>query len=174
MANNFKLSAPWASYYRKVQALFGDDPEIKIVFDEDALTLHLLVDNPDKAEALTQLLPTEKTFGAVTLKIAVIPANVAAVPSKVSLLKTAFMGNPALSFIASASDIFTNPIHYVVFANKVVQYFNDDLGDVNGNCSTLYQEIAKDILGDGDGIHYCTDTPGADGKSLGAPLGEWP
>ena len=23
----------------------------------------------------------------------------------------------------------------------------------------LYQDIAKDILGETDGVHYCTDTP---------------
>lgn len=159
MANNFKLSSPWTAYYRKMDALFGSDPDIKVVFDEQECNLHLLVENPDKADALTQLLPAEKTFGNVTMKISVIPANLDRAPSKVSLIKTAFQGNPAFSYAASAEGLFSSPIHYVVFANKVVQYFNDDLGDVNGNCSTLYQELAKEILGESEGIHYCTDLP---------------
>lgn len=174
MANQLKLSAPWIKYYREIQALFGDDPEIKIVFDEDDLVLRLLVDNPDKADALSQLLPSEKDFGSIKMFISVVPSNFNLTPTKVSLIKRAFRDNPVYSFTASAEGVFTNPIHYVVFANKVVQYFNDDLGDVNGNCSTLYQEIAKDVLGESEGVHYCTDVITEDGKSLGAPLGEWP
>ena len=30
--------------------------------------------------------------------------------------------------------------------------------DINGNCSTLYQEIAKDVFGEDEGICFCTDT----------------
>lgn len=155
---NVKLSAPWMNFYREVVALFGDDPEIKIVFDEDDLVIRLLVEDAIKADALAQLLPAEKEFGNVVVKISVIPANQMQ-PSKISLIKTAFHGNPAFSYAASAEGIFTNPIHYVVFANKVVQYFNDDLGDVNGNRSTLYQDIAADVIGSGEGICYCTDVP---------------
>lgn len=159
MTNHVKLSAPWTTFYREVEALFGEDPDIKIVFDENDLVIRLLVEDPDKADALTQLLPTEKNFGNVTVSLSVIPANKDVAPSKISLIKRAFHGNPAYHYSASAEGIFSNPIHYVVFANKVVQFFNDDLGDVNGNCSTLYQEIAKDVLGEGEGICYCTDTP---------------
>ena len=60
--------------------------------------------------------------------------------------------------------------NYVVFENKVVQFFNDDLSDIHGNKSTLYQEIAKDIFGDCDNIYFCTDTK----EEIGKPLGEWP
>ena len=162
MANNFKLASPWTAYYRKIQALFGEDPDIKIVFDEEEYTLHLLVDNAEKADALMQLLPTEVNFGNVTLKVAVIPANKDVAPSRITLLKTAFQGNPAFSFTWSADGMFSSPIHYVVFANKVVQYYNDDLGDINGNRSTLYQDIAKEIFGESEGVHFCTDTPAVD------------
>lgn len=153
------LSAPWVEFYREVNALFGDDPEIKVIYDEDDLIIRLLVDNPIKADAIAQLLPTEKAFGNVVVRISVVPANEKK-PSKIDLIKVAFQGNPAFSYAVSAVGVFTNPIHYVVFANKVVQYFNDDLGDVNGNVSTLYQNIAADVLGPGDeGICYCTDVP---------------
>ena len=61
---------------------------------------------------------------------------------------------------------------YIVFKNKVVQYFNDDLKDVNGFCSTLYQKIAKDIFAENgcETACYCTDVS----ENLGKPLGEWP
>ena len=159
MAKHATLAAPWFQYFRKIEALFGDDPDIDVLFDDDDLVIRLMVKDQDKADALTQLLPMEKDFGNVKVYISVIPANVEATPSKISLLKKAFHGNPAFRYAATAEGLYTNPIHYVVFANKVVQYYNDDLGDVNGLCSTLYQDIAKDVLGETDGVHYCTDTP---------------
>mgnify|MGYP006958179753 CR=1 FL=1 len=159
MATHVKLASPWVQYYREIEALFGDDPDIKVLFDEDDLVVRLSVNDHDKADALTQLLPASKEFGNVTLYISVIPNNEVAAPSKISLLKRAFHGNPAFCYTASAEGLYSSPIHYVVFANQVVQYFNDDLGDINGFCSTLYQDIAKDVLGESEGVHYCTNTP---------------
>ena len=49
------LSSPWVVYYREVNALFGQDPEIHVVFDEDKNELKLFVDNSSKAEALREL-----------------------------------------------------------------------------------------------------------------------
>jgi hypothetical protein len=57
-----------------------------------------------------------------------------------------------------------------VFEKKVVQFFNDQLDDINGNKSTLYQDIAKDVFEKHEGVYFCT---AADGK-LSKPLGEWP
>ena len=38
-----------------------------------------------------------------------------------------------------------------------MQYYNDDLGDAYGNCSTLWQDIARRLFEDVLGIFYCTD-----------------
>lgn len=164
--NNFKLSSPWANYYKKIVALFGEDPDIKIVYDEDENLLKLFVDGTDKAEAIDGLLPEEKVFGNVTMKIAIIPANTEM--TKVDMFRKAFEGNPAFSYAVTVGGISSNDFNYVVFKNKVVQYWNDNLGDINGNESTLYQEIAKDIFEDCTGIYFCTDTE----KNLGKPLSE--
>ena len=168
MSEKVGLSAPWVKFYREINALFGDDPDIRVVYDEDNVITNIYVEDADKADALTQLLPVEKEFGNVTMQINVIPANTMSA-TKASLITRAFRGNPAYSYGTTVEGIFSSPIHYVVFKNKVVQYFNDDLGDVNGNCSTLYQEIAKDVIGESEGIHFCTDVE-TDGVSLGAPL----
>ena len=162
------LSAPWVTFYREINALFGDDPDIRIEYDEDEPEVKLFVDDADKADALTQLLPVEKAFGNIVLKITVIPANEDKV-TRAKLIARAFHGNPVYSYGTTIDGIMSNPIHYVVFVNKVVQFYNDDLGDVNGNCSTLYQEIAKDILGEDEGVHFCTDVENSAGESLGAP-----
>lgn len=153
-----KLSilSPWAVYFHKLEALFGDDPEVKLVFDNDAPSVKLYVDSETKANALEALLPHEVTFGSVVMTITVIPANGV---TKMSLLRDAFNGNPAFSFAETSYAMDTNPVHYFVFKNKVVQYHNDDLGDYFGNCSTLYQELAKELIGESEGVHFCTDLP---------------
>ncbi len=163
-----KLLSPWVNYYNEIKALFEQDPEIKIQFDEAKPAISLYVDNARKADALEQLLPSEKEFGNVKLLISVIPAN--ETPTTLDLIQEAFRNNPALSFVWSAETPF-GKCDYAIFEKRVVQYFNDDMGDINGNRSTLYQEIAKDVFGTDKGVFFCTDT---DDARLMKPLGEWP
>lgn len=150
------LSSPWILFYGEIEALFSGDPTVKTVYDEDTQTIKLFVEDDEKADALAQLLPTERTFGNVTVKVAVIPANLESA-SKLPLFRKAFKDNPALAFIQEGSgDIFD--LNYVVFKREVVQYRSDDIGDLNGLKSTLYQDIAKDIFADVPGIFFCTET----------------
>ena len=150
------LSSPWVTFYREIDAMFKGDKEITTVYDEENRHISLYVANANKADALTQLLPPEVTFGNVTLKISVIPSN--SETSLATLFQRAFEKNPAFVGVKTLKDVFSNDITYVIFGNKVVQFFNDDLSDINGNCSTLYQEIAKEIFQREDGVFYCTDT----------------
>lgn len=152
-----KLSPPWVEYFEELKALFGDDPEVKLVFDYDEMKISLYVENALKADAMTQLLPVEKEFGNVKVSIAVIPANKEV---KIGdLYREAFRGNPALSYVEHVDTMTMGEVDYVVFANKVVQFYDDNIGDVNGNKSTLYQEIAKDVFQDHVGVFFCTDVP---------------
>ena len=165
----FALSPPWLEYSREIKMLFGEDPEIEVDYDEDELIL--LVESEEKADAIGQLLGTEKEFGNVTLKITVIPANAPAEPTKAQLVAKAFKGNPVVKDIVTISDPMLPHFSFVVFEKKVVQFWNDNLGDLNGLKSTLYQTIAEEVLG-GDGeIYYCTEPGDA---LIGVPLGEWP
>ncbi len=169
-----KLSPPWITLYDEIEAFFKDDPEVHVVYDEETCAIKLYVDNSVKASALDQVLLHEHTFGNITQTVTVIPANGFNTPAQEFLYKQALVRNPALSYIQTVGGIFMNGATYVVFANKVVQYWNDDLGDVNGLCSTLYQEIAKDIFAEREGVFFCTDVPAGNVTSLGKPLGEWP
>ena len=151
------LASPWITFYREIETLFKEDPGVRVIYDQDENAVRLYVEDSVKADALTQLLPTERTFGNVTVSVEVIPANKILASCKTNLFRAAFKDNPALSFIQTINGIFTNEITYVVFVNKVVQYHNDSLADVYGQCSTLYQELAKDIFGESEGIFFCTD-----------------
>lgn len=160
------MLSPWMVYYHQVVAFFEKDNEINVVWDDSGETdvLKIYVNNPAKAEALSQLLPNEKNFGVVTVGIDIIPSNtVTAFQTSINfknvedVLQTAFKGNESLDFIKTVEGLFSNPITYVVFKKEVIQYFNDSLGDAFGQCSTLSEMIARDIFIEREGIFYCTN-----------------
>ena len=155
------ISSPWVIFYREVQALFAEDPTVHVVYDEEENHIKLYVDNGDKAEALDLLLPQEKVFGNVTVKLSVIPANNAdglfGDFNTNELYNIAFCGNGAYAFSKTIAGVFTNNLTYVVFKRKVVQYYNDSLSDIYGQYSTLYQDIAADVFGEYGDVFFCTD-----------------
>ena len=112
--------------------------------------------NPEKAEALTQLLPPEKTFGNVTVKIQVIPANLEAV-NKLKLFEKAFEGNPVLSCTKRVAMFPVGFVSYIVFKKKIAQFPADDTTDIDGKKPMLYEDVAADVFDDVPGIFYCTD-----------------
>jgi hypothetical protein len=182
-----KISPPWVTFINKVQAIFDCDPGIacNVVWTGEP-SIVLSVSNPEKAVAIRKLLPETLDFGNVVLTIGVEcgkPLPNIAFPTNKKLFETAFKGNPAFKYCVTPSEDgywFVN-FTYVVFAAKVVQFFNDNLNDAHGAISTLYQDIASEIFREftpigGGGVAYCTEiaTDLNDGKQLGAPLGEWP
>ena len=154
---NLKLAAPWTIYYEEIKALFGSDPDIQISIDDEEKMVKLYVDGEEKAEALSKLLPAEKTYGNITVRTEVVPSNLQG-EEKVFLFQAALAGNPVFAFTKTNEGVFTIPLSYVVFKNRVVQFFADNMQDVNGNISTLYETIAKDVFGETDGLCFCTDT----------------
>lgn len=152
----FNLSSPWFIYYREINALFEKDFGVRVVFNEEGPEVKLYVDDPEKAEALRELLPSEKEFGDVYLLITVVPSNEA--KNNAVLFRKAFEGNEAVSFIHTTNNIFSSDLTYVVFKKEVVQYFTDDLSSINGVHSTLYQDIAKDVFDEHEGVFFCTST----------------
>ena len=161
-----KLSSPWVEYYRKISALFAGDPDIRIVFDEEEPKLMIYVNNDRKARAMDALVGTEKVFGNVTLKIEVIPANnkvefLSATAGytkteKKTLAGALFQGNSAVKSIHDIENYFEGTVTYIIFEKEVVQYFDDNLGSFYGLKSTLYEDIAKDVLSPVAGVYYCT------------------
>ena len=154
MDGKLALVQPWTEYYRKLDALFGGDPNVDVIYDQDVPEVRLLVRGESKADAISKLLPTEVEFGNVRLGVKVVPANLS--DSREDLLRAAFDGNPSLVDIQTY-DLMTNKITFVVFEKEVVQYYNDNIGDVHGLRSTLMQEIAKEVIGEDGGVHFCTD-----------------
>ena len=169
MPNKLDVASPWVTFARKIYMLFAEDPDVRCEWNNEDLEMKIFVENPIKAEALDRLLPDTKQFGNVTMTITIIPANDNI--SKTDLFKTAFAGNPAVSYVESV-DAYGQTFNYVVFEKEVVQYYNDNMGDLHGVESTLYQDIAKEVFEDCPGIFFCTDIE--EGLAFGTPLGEWP
>ena len=101
----------------------------------------------------------------------IIPGNKQKQP--VDLIHDAFDDNKAVNFVYVAKDKFGCVYTYVIFAKEVVQFYNDAINDVHGVCSTLYQDIAKEIFEPIRGIFYCTDVDSVN-AGFAKPLGEWP
>lgn len=176
-----KISPPWVTYINMLEALFGNDSEINIVPDDGGRNVDIYVENAEKAAAIGCLLPEEVFFGNVKLCITIIPANcdLDNIPdftyrSKKELFDVVFHGNPVYSASYEVLGLFSNVLTYVVFKNKVVQFFNDNLNDIHGNVSTLYENIARELFDSAqvrlDSVFYNTDIE----EKLGMPLGEWP
>lgn len=155
-----KLSPPWSTFYDEISAMFKKDPEVKVIMDEDEYTVTVFVNDPIKSGAIARILEQEKRFGRVKLKVVVPPPDGPVYDdfkSDLEVYEAAFKGNKALSFIQPKQTIFDTSF-YVVFRNEVVQYFNDDISDIHGMCSTLYENIARDIFV-GDLPNFNTDLP---------------
>lgn len=173
-----KILPPWTIVIRKFEALFDGDPQIACNTDFSGAhpAIVLACNNGDKITALQKILPSEINFGGVTLNVAVdgIPSN-RAFKNKKELFETAFAKNPAFAYAVSPVDDGYQwfAMTYVVFKNCVVQVFADNLNDCHGVISTLYQDIAEEILtGEGaQGVFFNTDI---ERGQLGKPLGEWP
>ena len=158
------LSPPWVVYYRKLSAFFREDSEVRITYDDIEQEIKLYVNNAEKAVALENLLPSEQNFGNVTLYITIVPANQTCFDSVKAGYSTnmidivrALFDNKAVVGIKVVDGIMTNKMTFVIFKKEVVQYFTDDIGDYHGICSTLYQDLAKEIFGSIDGVFFCTD-----------------
>ena len=173
-----KILSPWAITIKKFEALFDGDPQIacNVDYSGSAPSIVFACNNGDKVAALQRILPEQITFGGVVLKVAVdgTPSNRAFV-SKKELFEVAFSGNPVFAYAVAPVEEGATwfDMVYVVFNNCVVQFFADNLNDCHGVISTLYQDIAAELLtGEGaQGVYFNTNVERA---GLGVPTGQWP
>lgn len=156
---NLAKSAPWVTYTRELKKLFAEDPSINIITDPDnEYQVNIYVENIEKAYVIEHLLPNIVTFGNIELKINVIPGNLD-INSKTKLFNIVFADNSVLEDSIQIDPYGTgSPITFLVFRKEVVQFFDDDLTDPNGNVSTLWQDIASDVFLDTDEVRFCTST----------------
>lgn len=169
----FDLEAPWQRFAKMLKALFERDPDItvgEICEDENEdYVVDIEVRNHEKFLALDRLLPGSKDFGMVTLRLALYDEENRAV-DPAELFRTLFRGNPILREVITRPDPAGVAWNYVVFEPEVIQFFDDNLADYQGNWSGLAQDIAPEVFeGNAGGVHFCTGIP-----DDAASLKKWP
>lgn len=180
-ARRVGLQSPWVLFYKEAYALFRNDPQVEVLFNNEEPELKFWVHgNDEKAAALARFMPSVKKFGNPELKISVVGDDGEPVPDinctdQVCIHKI-FEGNGAMSYIKDVETIFGDNLTYCIFKREVVSYYSDDLTDYFGVTSTLYQYLADDIFADtlvqSGTCFFCTDIE--ESTALGSPLGEWP
>ena len=178
------LRAPWVLYHEKLKALFAEDGDVKVEFNGSSSRpkYTLRVASVKKASALARLVDANVEFGDVVADVSVVPSNAAgeALPEDAcaaDVVAAAFEGNPAVTQVRQVSRGLFRDLAYCVFRREVVQYPADNLGDINGNESTLMEEIAREVftLPLTGHVYFCTSAGAKLGGGLNdAPLGEWP
>ncbi len=158
------LEAPWYTFRKKVNALFERDPDIRVgeVYKpEDGSTdyaFDLEVKNHEKFLALDRVLPKVQNFGNITLRIVLFDEeNSLGEDDRVELYRTIFEGNGIVEDVVDTMDFAGIRHGFVCFKPQVVQFFDDDTSDLNGNWSGLAMDIAREIFEkECPGIHFCT------------------
>lgn len=147
--NESGLSSPWEGIHHRLLALFADDDTVKVAEKiTDDYVLNIVVYDTNKYNALCRRLRQQYTFGNVTLTIALYDAanNEDDEISEVKDLETILNGNKYFDRIESIKDFMGFEHNYCIFSREIMQYFNDNCCDPNGNEFKLMQDLAPVIF----------------------------
>lgn len=158
---NTRLTPPWYIYQKQVKALFEHDPQIIVgeIYQQENGTdyaFDIEVRSHEKYLALDRLLIRFKLFGNIALTINLFDEENADADAAIDVCRTLFNGNPIVESVEDIVDLAGAHHGFVVFAPRVIQYYADDLRDINGNETTLAQDIAREMFKDMDGVNFCT------------------
>lgn len=179
--NNLTLSSPWITYANMLTALFKYDDDILVgdvveiagkksinfigdvdeIAGEKSINYNLDIEVYDHGKflALWQVLPRIANFGNVNMQISMFDLeNVSGDRTDYAkIFKTVFEDNPIFKEIRSKSDDAGTAHKYICFNPEVIQFFNDDISDINGNWSGLAEDIARTVfVYVGPDVHFCT------------------
>ncbi len=139
------ISSPWMTYYKKLVALFNDDPELEVKWNEDAKSIIIESTNTFKIMALEKLLDPTITFGNVTITVKCLVKD-GSEESVAAIFRTAFAGNPHISEVIEQETMGCIDQTFVLFKPEVIQFFNDDLTDYYGNWNGLSEDIMREVI----------------------------
>lgn len=157
----FALAAPWETFQKMLVALFANDDEITIsdIYEPDVgdetYAIDIGVNNTEKYHALERMLPRIKTYGNVTVQLNVYDSTNDD-EDTLEVFKAIFQGNHIVKDFKTAVDPSGVPHYYLRFWPEVVQFFDDDISDYNGNWSGLAQDIAREVFENPNGMNFCT------------------
>ena len=152
------ISSPWMTYYKKLVALFGDDPELEVSWKEEGEEKSVIIasTNTFKIMALEKLLDPKITFGNIILTIKCLVKD-GSEESVSAIFKTAFAGNPHISKVIDQETMGCIEQTFVLFKPEVIQFFNDDITDYHGNWNGLSEDIMRDVINANLRVNIGTD-----------------
>lgn len=153
---NVGISSPWMTYYKKLVALFFDDPELEVKWNEDEKSIIIESTNTFKIMALEKLLEPTVTYGNVTITVKCLVKD-GSEESVASIFRTAFAGNPHISEVIEQETMGCIDQTFVLFKPEVIQFFNDDLTDYHGNWNGLSEDIMRDVINKNLRVNIGTD-----------------
>ena len=141
-----KLSTPWDTLARRMQAIFDGDDDVTVTpdFRGESRIIRICVNSPAKADALDMLLPPAIQLGNVKVELPVIHGGEE--PSTAQLMRTAFAGNPNVERVTEVPMRDGSAATYVEFKPEVAQFWNDDLSNPRGVTSGLLADFAKELF----------------------------
>ena len=153
-----KKSPPWVTYINEIKQLFKRDPDVSIAekYSEDHADVRIGVTNRQKYAAFVQLLPSFKAFGDYRVNVDVFIMENREEKDTRALLKRMFDGNDVVGTIATLP-IPGGEATYVSFQPDIAQFSDDNISDIYGNTTMLYEDIAREILNVPAGVFFCTE-----------------
>lgn len=143
MEDIINLASPWIRYAKRVEALFWQDADVSVAYDDTDMSLNVYVNGDDKAVAIASLLPEKKEYGNVTLTVRVIPSNDEL--TEADTFRRAFAGNAALVDVAEGFGP-AGDIAYALFAPDTVQLKEDDVSQFYGLTTLTFAQLAESVL----------------------------
>lgn len=154
---NLDKRAPWFDLFHELEGLFAYDDDVTVDMDKVKLEIKLYVRGAAKAAALEWFLADRKAFGNIEVPVSVVPSNDG--ETTVSLLKTAFAGNPLVAdIIAMPSETpVLGDVAYLVAEPAVIQYDGDNLASPWGIETVTVEEALKDVVADLNNLLISSD-----------------
>lgn len=164
-----KLSPPWYGWTNEVKAIFAEDAEIEVADLEETngrggYVLAIDAKTADKADALRVLLPFVKNFGNINVGIEIslngtpidFVGDRTSIPDAINWVNKLFKGGANVE--GQCYEMFGGYVGFVVCPAEIVQFYNDDITDVNGNTTMLFADAARDVLEVPAGVNFCTES----------------
>lgn len=152
------LSPPWHIYANYIKSIFQKDPEVTIIVPEETekseFVITIKCTNKIKTFAISELLANEIQMGNITVIINCVYTGSTQVDYNV--LNAALSNNPEVSEIVKETSAMMIENTFCVFKKNVIQFFDDNIGDINGNFSGLAEDISRQIFNKETGVFYCT------------------
>ena len=155
-----RLSPPWESFRSELNATVGVTPGVSVsptVETATGYTVTIKANTHARGVAIASVVAPTQTFGNVVVTVRVVGPNKEAIagvtPTSADILAAqetrAFAGNPLFqrAVVRQALPIEGSPeVVYPVFDRAVVQYFDDNIADLDNNANKVAADAFADVL----------------------------